>query len=254
MKKIFLLVLFVFLLNSCSWIKIIIEKECNCDCKKEIKQQNNKEVKINKVNNNLDISKEDFEKPRLIRYLTWKFTVNQDDNYTYVYYKNDLLAKFENNISNFSLDELEEKPIIKEEKDILKTQLAKKITITNLKWNFYLIELKNSSKKVLFDLKNKKSWNLDFVKSPFEKIIFWNTWKYLMYFWWKKCDWWLIYINNKSLELKKVFENDCNYIWEYPETYKEITNFELWDWVIKVYYINYLWDKNIEKIYLSDIK
>jgi hypothetical protein len=104
------------------------------------------------------------------------------------------------------------------------------------------------------DIDEEKSWNIDFVKSPFEKIIFWRSWKYLMYSWWEDCNWGLIYINNKSLKLKKVFENDCNYIWDYPETYKEIKSFSLWNWVIDVTYIDSFWSKEVEKIELESIK
>ncbi len=256
MKKIFLLVFISFLLTSCSWIKIVFEKDCDCKCDKNIINNTNSwsNLDINWNKNFLDDTEEILEKPPMLRYLTWKFTLNWDNNYIYVYYKNTKIAKFEKSISNFSQEQLEENPMIKESKEVLKLELAKRIKVKNIKQNFYLVELENSNKKFLFDKKNLKTWNISFINSPFKKVIFWRSWKYLMYFWWKKCNWWLIYINNKTQKLKKVFENDCNYIWEYPENYKEITNFELWDWIIKVYYIDYLWDKNIEKILLDNIK
>gem|GEM_PF-5823755 len=109
-----------------------------------------------------------------MRYLTGKFTVNQNDEYTYIYYKDEELFEIKNDVSAFSEEELEEKPIIKEEESILKRELAKKISVKNIKLNFYIINFKNAKKekKVLVDIKEKKSWNIDFVKSDFEKIIF----------------------------------------------------------------------------------
>ena len=255
LKKIIFLILIIFFLQSCSGIKIVIEKDCDCEDKKIEKNisnnnsENNLESKISEITENI-------EKPELLRYLTWKFTVNQDEENTYVYYKDKMFFKIENNISAFNTEELEEKPIIKEDENILKRELAKKIIVKNVKLNFYSIELENIEKnsKVLVDIKEGKSWNIDFIKSPFEKITFWRSWKYLMYEGWEDCNWGLIYINNESLKLKKVFENDCDYIWDYPESYKEIKSFSLWDWEIKVTYVDSFWNKEIEEISLESIK
>ncbi len=254
LKKFFLLILMIFLLNSCSWIKIVIEKECEKNQLSDLSLSPESSLPDREKGATKIVEKK--EKPELLRYLTGKFTVNQNDEYTYIYYKDEELFEIKNDVSAFSEEELEEKPIIKEEESILKRELAKKISVKNIKLNFYIINFKNAKKekKVLVDIKEKKSWNIDFVKSDFEKIIFWRSWKYLMYNWWKSCNWGLIYINNESLKLKKVFKNDCNYIWEYPESYKEIKSFELWNWEIKVYYVDRFWDKNIEIVSLETIK
>jgi hypothetical protein len=85
-----------------------------------------------------------------------------------------MFFKVKNDIYAFSSDELEEKPIIETDKNILKRELAKKINVKNIKNNFYIIEIENAknNSKVLVDIDEEKSWNIDFVKSPFEKIIF----------------------------------------------------------------------------------
>jgi hypothetical protein len=69
MKKIFLLILFTFLLNSCSGIKIIIEKDCDCKCDNKQTTESSSLNNFNEENNKQNLT-ENIDKPELLRYLT----------------------------------------------------------------------------------------------------------------------------------------------------------------------------------------